>query len=501
MDVIKAPNLTGEWLNNSCKFKEYVMAKHGEGHLYKLRGKGCWRVRWMFEGKLHDETTGTEDIYKARKIAAQKTACTSALGDVRALTARLEKAKDEQAILEAKLNPSLTLFNMIDAFKSLDVVRRKKNSPSTWRGWNAFGNLLIRKFGGSTEMRQITKEQADDLMREYEKNVSPVQFNTALAFYKRCWLLLKTYDSPTELKARLHEISPWQHILPIKTGEVVGKRPFTKDQLTRIWRVLDEIGNPELLLLFDLARNTGARLNDLVSWQWGKHLKFNTRVDGDKMSVEAVLEWKPIKTKNTTGKLMIIPILDKRVVENLYSRWKKRKSDDEHILESMYALYHKDNRTSITHLCQCVLKKAGIETIVKVEGNSRGNCVYGMHSFRHTLVSELFEKGVDLGTIQHLYTGHGSSYVTELYAHADLDKKRIDLSKLAPIDVDKKKPDGATTFLSMLNDEDKVEYDKIKLMDIDPHMKNALVGLLRFKNKDDLRIIQNWLDRRMSSIK
>lgn len=61
-----------------------------------------------------------------------------------------------------------------------------------------------------------------------------------------------------------------------------------------------------------------------------------------------------------------------------------------------------------------------------------------------------------MGTIQHLYTGHGSSFITELYAHADIDKKRLDLSKLAPIEVDKKKPDGATTFLSMLNDEDKV---------------------------------------------
>jgi hypothetical protein len=34
------------------------MGKHGEGTLYKKRGRGCWRVRWMFEGKLHDESTG-----------------------------------------------------------------------------------------------------------------------------------------------------------------------------------------------------------------------------------------------------------------------------------------------------------------------------------------------------------------------------------------------------------------------------------------------------------
>lgn len=477
------------------------MGRKGEGHLYKMRGKGCWRVRWMFDGKLHDETTGTEDIEKAKKIARQKTACSTALGDVRALTARLEKAKDEQVVLEAKNNPSLNLYDMIDAFKSLDVVRRRKNSEATLRGWNAFGNHLIKKFGGSTEMRQLTRDQIESMMREYEKQVSPSQFNTFLAFMKRCWKLLKMYDSPTKLKARLHEDSPWSYILPMKTNDVVGKRPFTKDQLTRIWRVLEDKNNPELTLLFDLARNTGARLHDLVSWQWGKHLKFNTRVEGDKGWVEAVLEWKPLKTKNSTGKLMIIPILDRRVVDELYRRWKKRKSDDEYILPTMLEMYNRNKACPLTKLCQSVLVKAGLQTKVMVEGNSRSNCVYGIHSFRHTLVSELFEKGVDLGTIQHLYTGHGSSYITELYAHADIDKKRIDLSKLSTIDVEKKKPDGATTFLSLLNEEDKDEYDNIQLMDIDPHMKHSLVGLLRFKSKDELATIQKWIEKRMSSLK
>lgn len=477
------------------------MGKHGEGYLYQKRGKGCWRVRWTFEGKHYDESTGTTDYDKAKKIAKEKTACSSALGDVRALTARLEKAKDEQTILEAKHNPSLNLFRMIEAFKSLDVVRRKKNSEATTRGWNAFGNHLIKNFGGATEMRQLTREQVEAMMREYEKEVSAAQFNTFLAFMKRCWNLLKMYDSPTELKARLHEQSPWQYILPMKANEVVGKRPFTKDQLTKIWRVLETMNNPELTLLFDLARNTGARLHDLVSWQWGKHLKFNTRVVDGEMSLEAVIEWKPIKTKNSTGKLMIIPILDKRVVYELCSRWKKRRSDDEYILPTMLEMYNRNKACPLTKLCQSVFVKAGIETKVKVEGNSRANCVYGIHSFRHTLVSELFENGVDLGTIQHLYTGHGSSYVTELYAHADIDKKRIDLSKLATIDVEKKKPDGFTTFISQLNEADKDEYDNIQLMDIDPHMKHSLVGLLRFKSKKQLMKIRDWLDERMTQFK
>lgn len=472
------------------------MARHkGEGYIYRNNNSGSYRVRWFVDGVRHDETTGTDDIEQARKIARQKTACSTALGDVRALTARLERAKDEQTYLEAKSNPSLNLFRMIDAFRSCDVVRRRKNSEATMRSWNNYGNLLINRFGGNTEMRQLKREQVEEFMRDYETKVSPARFNGALQFFKRVWATLKKYDSPQELKARLGSESPWDYILPMKTNEVVGKKPFTPEQLTRIWRVLDEMKNPDLTLLFDLARNTGARLHDLVSWKWDEHLKLGLDENG---KPQATLEWKPLKTANSTGKIMVIPILDERVVKELWLRSKARKVGEEYILPSMLALYQHNKACGLTKLTQSVFQKAGIETKQKVEGNSRMNCVYGMHSFRHTLVSELFKNGVDLGTIQHLYTGHSSSFITELYAHAGLDKKRVDLSKLAPIKTEKKEPDGFSTFIGMMKEQDKDEYDYIQLMDTTTPIKNELVSLLKFKSKSELETIRGWIDRRLT---
>lgn len=470
------------------------MGKHGEGHLYKKRGRGCWRVRWTFEGKSHDETTGTSDLEQARRIAREKTACSSALGDVRALAARLERAKDEQSYLEAKSNPSLNLFRMVDAFMSCDVVRRRKNSDATIRGWVSNGNLLIDEFGGATEMRELTREQVERFMRKYEAKVSPSRFNCALQFFKRAWETLKRYDSPTELPARLPNESPWDYIMPMKRGEVVGKKPFTKEQLEKIWRVLEEINDSDLTLLFDLARNTGARLHDLVSWKWGENMKFNTTKVGDGVKVEVVLEWRPIKTKNTSGKLMIIPILDERVVGELYKRYEGRGEGEEYVLPKMLELYNKNKACALTNLCQRVFVKAGLETRQMVEGNSRANCVYGIHSFRHTLVSELFEKGVDLATIQHLYTGHGSSFMTELYAHANMDKKRVDLSNLAHIGEVQH-----SAWVEGLSDEDKVAYDAISLMEnATNEVKNHLKSLVCVKSKKDLEQIRDWLAERIA---
>lgn len=45
--------------------------RHGTGTLYKKRGKGCWRVRWMIAGKLHDVSTNCLDREDAEVMAIQ----------------------------------------------------------------------------------------------------------------------------------------------------------------------------------------------------------------------------------------------------------------------------------------------------------------------------------------------------------------------------------------------------------------------------------------------
>lgn len=462
------------------------MGKKGCGHLYQKRGHGNWRVRWMFDGKLHDESTGTDDYEKAQKIAHQKTGCTQALGDVRALTARLEKAKDEQAVLEAKTNPSLNLFDMVAAYKSCDVVRRKNRSFATQESWVSYGNLLIDYFGGKTELRQITSEQAEKFFREYEAKVSPSSFNKLLSFVKMVWKTLYLNNPPNHNKARLPEHSPFEKILAIEKATVHGKQPFTEEQLIKIWRVLDEMKKPDLKLLFDMARNTGARLHDLVSWKWDENIKFIS-------DEEVIVDWHQKKT----GKHTVLPILDKRVIKDLYIRYKDRKVGEEFYLPHYLELYDNSHASALIDLTRKVFKKAGLTTSKKFEGNKQANCIYGMHSFRHTLVSELFRKGVDLATIQHLYAGHGSSFITELYAHADMEQKINDLSKLSKIDTSPKEPDGFQTFIGQLNEADKVEYDKIKLMDIPKRIQNELISLLKFKSKDEIKIIRDWLTARL----
>ena len=473
------------------------MGKHGEGHLYKKRGRGCWRVRWTFEGKSHDESTGEEDKDKARKVARKKMASYAALVDVRVLEARLAQAKDEKAVLEAKTNPSLNLFRMIDAFKSCDIVSRKRNSIATRKCWEGYGNLLIDEFGGATEMRQLTKEQVEGYMRKYEKKVSPSRFNSVLYFFRRVWDTLKKYNSPNELPARLLD-NPWEFVPPTSLREVVGKRPFTEAQLKKIWRVLEKKNDPDLTLLFDLARNTGARLHDLVSWKWDENVKFTITPNGDETKVEAQIVWRPIKTMNTKGHFMALPINDQRVVLDLYKRYQQRKVDEEYILPKMYELYEADKVCTLTYMCQKVFVEAGLQTRTKVAGNSRANCVYGLHSFRHTLASELFDKGVDLATIQHLYVGHGSAFMTELYAHANMDKKREDLSKLSLIDTSLVQP---PIWMNDLSNEDKKEFDEIALMeDTTQGVKTHLQSLLRVKSIVDLTKIRDWIEARIKRL-
>lgn len=44
---------------------------HGSGTIYKKRGRGCWRVKWMVNGKIHDVSTTCFDRNDAEVMAEQ----------------------------------------------------------------------------------------------------------------------------------------------------------------------------------------------------------------------------------------------------------------------------------------------------------------------------------------------------------------------------------------------------------------------------------------------
>ena len=165
----------------------------------------------------------------------------------------------------------------------------------------------------------------------------------------------------------------------------------------------------------------------------------------------------------------------------------------------MLELYNHNKACQLTRLTQSVFLKAGIKTMEKVEGNARRNCVYGLHSFRHSLVSELFNSGVDISTIAHCYTGHGSNYMTELYSHASMGKKVVDLSHLTKIET--KKVEVPVSLLKEAGEKDRQAYDEIATMDAPVPVKIMLKSLLQFKRVEELETIQKWLSERVKSLK
>ena len=84
--------------------------------------------------------------------------------------------------------------------------------------------------------------------------------------------------------------------------------------------------------------------------------------------------------------------------------------------------------------------------------------------------------------------------MTELYAHANMDKKRVDLSNLAHIGEVQH-----SAWVEGLSDEDKVAYDAISLMENASHeVKSHLKSLVCVKSKKDLEQIRDWLADRIA---
>ena len=61
--------------------------------------------------------------------------------------------------------------------------------------------------------------------------------------------------------------------------------------------------------------------------------------------------------------------------------------------------------------------------------------------------------------------------------------------------------DKMTTLeaVTLMNNEDKVEYDHIQTMDVPQKVKFELVSLLKFKSRDELSIIRDWLNSRLET--
>ena len=395
-----------------------------------LRGK-TWFARWVVGKKTFTRTTKTGNKETAEAKLKEFTAPFRLGGEEKTLetmAARLGGVRAEIAKHEDE-KPATTIQNGWREY--LDQHNRPDSGPVTlsqYEGWyRAFAKWFEEHYPKkdddgkpvSSELRQVTQEQADQYAGHLLKLVTATTFNRHMNALALVWRVLgKT--------ARL-SFNPWKAISR-KRFVVHSRRELTIEELEKLFNK----AQGEMRLLLALGTFCGLRLGDAACLEWGN-------VD----MVKGIISLIPQKTARRSHKRVTVPIH-----RALYAMLEVIPKALRHgyVMPAMAARHQSFNAALAKDVADLFLSvdiKTNVNAMTKSEKEAlkeerekakaegkefpkaepkgpraRADC--GFHSLRHTFVSLCAAGGVSQSVVQSL-VGHGSPAMTQHYTHIGIE--------------------------------------------------------------------------------
>lgn len=361
-----------------------------------------WRARWTSytpEGKpvRMTKTLAATNIADARKeldALTGEAGLMSAANDLARIQTRLGGIRAEmQKIEDAK--PALALADMFEAFER-SPHRPQKSGSDTMRQYRLqigrFVSWMEAQHPEALEMRQVSKDIANEFLADFGGKVSPNTYNKYVALLALVWKVLGE-------SARCM-LNPWDGVQRKALPKTNGRRALTVEELTRV--TADLTG--EMRILFALGIYTGLRLADCALMDWGK-------IDLARRVIVTI----PRKTAKT-GTAVEIPIHP--VLAGMLADIPPESRNGYLLPETAEAYLHDSAR--ITDKVQRIFNSAGIKTRKEVDGYAKAVAEVGFHSLRHSFVSLMGNRGAPLALVQSI-VGHSNPMMTAHYFHARTD--------------------------------------------------------------------------------
>jgi integrase len=246
--------------------------------------------------------------------------------------------------------------------------------------YNTCGNIQIKFI----DQRHFERYKSERIFNK----ISPVTINIELR----------------TLKAMFNYAIQWQ--LLDKNPSMGVKRFSTpqKERLafteTEIQKILNTLPEGDLKNIVIVGLTTGCRIDEILNLQWR---------DVDLTEQILIIQNKPtFKTK--TGKMRYIPISDKlsELLTSIYGK-EPFKAQEQYIFRNFHGIRY--NKDYISRQFKKHLKKINLPD------------KYHFHCLRHTFITQLARKGVNIYDIKQL-AGHSDIKTTELYMHSITDDLR-----------------------------------------------------------------------------
>lgn len=383
------------------------MSKRRENGFGCLINKGegkNWLAKWVYEGKTYYKSTGEINRKKAEKVLEKLTRPfreDNKIAVLNNLEAKVKSCKNDIAENNLKLS-GLKLCDLENKFNNnLEFTDLTEGTIDLYIGvvdklikWlkNDYKNIL--------EMKDVTKEVAEEYLKYLAESVSVSTYNLHLGLLKKLWKVFQ--------KEGRYEDLVFEEFKSRKGGGSI-RREMTVEELMKVLEKAKK--DEELLCLFGVALYTGLRFSDCCSLKWSE-------VDMFKKTISVI----PIKTRKHMKGPIVIPIHN-ALFNMLSMRW-ENKGDDEYVMPKIYDGYKKRTlRIKIYRL----FKSCGIKTCELENGKKK--YIVGFHSLRHTFVSMNLNSGMNPMLVQNI-VGHKSLEMTRHYYHSNEGVVRSSIEKM-----------------------------------------------------------------------
>lgn len=328
------------------------------GYIYQT-ATGAWRARFRIAGK--DQHVQLEA--KTREEAEAETA----------EHAKLFAARDSRTVCD-------TLRGALHRIESTGGDRPEMSLEDAWRVYTAHRltagtkPLTVQGYGaawrrfqswaaerGITGIHQVT----DDVAVKYvdDLDASP---NTRRTNDHAMITLRLVWSRATKAT------NPWRGIRPVRMGHAVAHRAFTIDQLRDVLAKAPADVYGEMMWI---AAYTGLRYGDVAALDASEVLP-----------ARGMIETMPGKTEHGYNAMKARIAIHKAIHDVIMVRRAGRTSGP--------LFPERPSRWVAMRVMADVLKAAGIEKLADRERGVRRACVYGWHSFRFTVQTQLIEAGV-----------------------------------------------------------------------------------------------------------
>ena len=258
----------------------------------------------------------------------------------------------------------------------------------------------------------IGKPFVEDYLGYARKKWGSSKFNGMLCFFRMVWGAFGRLSINRSIKN-----NPWLGY-DYRPREKVYRKEFSEAQFQAIMKVAKARGD-DSDFFFQLEWDTGLRKGDACCLKWED-------VDFDKGFLTPIMA----KTKRRV-RIPIQPTLMKLLKERKMALdamdEEVRTANDEIFvsprLEHIYRSRH------IDWIVRKVFKAANIAMMEK-DKEGRKHSIFSTHSFRHTMVSRLYNAGVPIETIREI-VGHVSKKMTRRYNHVFDATLKVAMKKVA----------------------------------------------------------------------